>query len=142
MNSGVLLASIAVLPWALALPVILAPPAFPLRAQPQPAKPERRIACDETSPKLVRVPLGLVTILSFPASPKEVVPGEAGFEFKTIRQDLIVKARAPGAKTNLFVYLEGRRCFFHLAAGPTGDEILLVRDAKDLSLEVKYVEKQ
>ena len=53
---------------------------------------ERLIACDESKPVIVTVPVGRVTILNFPISPKEIVPGEAGFDFKTIRQDLIVKA--------------------------------------------------
>ena len=106
------------------------------------ARGEKRVGCNETTPARVDVPLGLVTILSFPAPPKEVVPGEAGFEFKTIRQDLIVKAQRPNAKTNLFVYLEGRRCFFHLFSARQGDEIMLVRDGKERELEIKFKDER
>ncbi len=96
------------------------------------------VACDEAKPKLVTIPVGRVTVLNFPTTPKEVVPGEAGFDFKTIRQDLIVKVTRLGAATNLFVYLEGRRCFFHLVSAHSGDEILFVRDPKESLVEVKF----
>ncbi len=103
--------------------------------------PGRTIMCDEAKPKVVTVPVGRVTVLNFPTTPKDVVPGEAGFDFKTIRQDLVVKVMRLGAKTNLFVYLEGRRCFFHLVSALSGDEILFVRDPKEKNIEVKFVDK-
>ncbi len=105
------------------------------------AKVNSTIPCTEASPQLVRIPVGRVTVLNFPVNPKEIVPGEAGFDFKTIRQDLIIKAMKMNAKTNLFVYLEARRCFFHLVATQNGDEILFVRDPKEKNLEVKFVKE-
>jgi hypothetical protein len=82
-----------------------------------------------------------VTVLSFPTSPKDVVPGEAGFDFKTIRNDLVIKSMRAGAKTNLIVYLEGRRCTFRISSGVSGDEILLIRDPKEKNIEVKFSDK-
>lgn len=102
---------------------------------------QKVIPCDEVRSQLVIIPYGRVTALNFPASPKEVIPGEAGFDFKTIRSDLVIKALRPGAKTNLLVYLEGRRCSFHLATGLNGDEIILVRDPKEKTFEVKFHDK-
>tara|TARA_B110001454_G_scaffold215953_1_gene238306 strand:- start:804 stop:1193 length:390 start_codon:yes stop_codon:yes gene_type:complete len=100
------------------------------------------ILCDEARAQRVVVPYGRVTALNFPASPKEVIPGESGFDFKTIRSDLVIKALRPGAKTNLLVYLEGRRCSFHLATGNgAGDEIILIRDSGDKTFEVKFNDK-
>ena len=105
------------------------------------AAPARTVICGDSKPILVTVPVGRVTVLNFPTTPKDVVPGEAGFDFKTIRQDLVVKVMRLGVKTNLFVYLEGRRCFFHLVSALTGDEILFVRDSKETAIEVKFVDK-
>lgn len=104
------------------------------------AKP-KVLPCDDLRSQLVVVPYGRVTVLSFPTSPKEVVPGEAGFDFKTIRNDLVIKAMRTGSKTNLIVYLEGRRCAFHISGGMTGDEILLIRDPKEKDIEVKFNDK-
>lgn len=105
------------------------------------AKVKKTIPCDEATPQIVTIPVGRVTVLNFPTNPKEIVPGEAGFDFKTIRQDLVLKVMRMGAKTNLFVYLEARRCFFHLVASTSGDEILFVRDPKEKNLEVKFVKE-
>jgi hypothetical protein len=102
---------------------------------------QKVIPCDEIRSQLVIIPYGRVTALNFPTSPKEVIPGEAGFDFKTIRSDLVIKALRPGAKTNLLVYLEGRRCSFHLASGAVGDEIILIRDPKEKTFEVKFHDK-
>lgn len=101
----------------------------------------RIVTCDDAKPVLVRVPLGRVTVLNFPLSPKEILPGEGGFDFKTIRQDLVIKILKPGSETNLFVYLDGRKCLFHVREGKPGDETLSVRDPLDQSVEVRFVEK-
>ena len=100
----------------------------------------KTLPCDELRSQQVTVPYGRVTVLSFPISPKEVVPGEAGFDFKKIRNDLVIKAMRGGSKTNLIVYLEGRRCAFHINSAVTGDEILLIRDPKEKTIEVKFNE--
>lgn len=102
---------------------------------------QKIIPCDEVHSQTVIIPYGRVTALNFPASPKEVIPGEAGFDFKTIRSDLVIKALRSGAKTNLLVYLEGRRCSFHLVSGAVGDEIILIRDPKEKTFEVKFHDK-
>ena len=102
---------------------------------------EKIVPCDESRPQVVHIPIGRVSVLNFPTNPKEAIPGEAGFDLKTMHQDLVIKALRPGASTNLFVYLEGRRCFFHLISSKNGDEILFVRDPQEKTIEVKFVDK-
>ena len=99
----------------------------------------KRVFCDDSKSQAIRVPIGRVTTLNFPSSPKEAIPGEGGFEIKRIQQDLVVKALKVGASTNLVVYLENRRCFFQLKASFGGDESVFVRDRREKTIEVKFV---
>ncbi len=99
----------------------------------------KTITCDEYKPKTVRVGFGRLTVINFPVTPKEILPGEAVFDFKQIKSDLAIKALKPGAKTNIFVYMQERRCSFNLVTVQgAGDDILYVRDPKDRQIEVKF----
>lgn len=99
----------------------------------------KTITCDEYKPKTVRVSFGRLTVINFPIAPKEILPGEAVFDFKQIKSDLAIKALRPNAKTNIFVYMQERRCSFNLVTVQgTGDDILYVRDPKDRQIEVKF----
>lgn len=97
------------------------------------------VPCDDATPQVIRIPVGRVTTLNFPVNPKDAVPGEGGFDIKRIQQDLVIKSVRPGTTTNLVVYLESRRCFFHLVSGIGGDESVFVRDPKEKTVEVKFV---
>jgi hypothetical protein len=101
----------------------------------------KTVPCDDANAQVIRVPVGRVTTLNFPVTPKDAVPGEGGFDIKRIQQDLVIKAIRPGASTNLVVYLESRRCFFHLTSGVGGDESIFVRDPKEKTIEVQFVDK-
>ncbi len=101
----------------------------------------KTVPCEDANAELIRIPIGRVTTLNFPVAPKDAVPGEGGFDIKRIQQDLVIKAIRPGASTNLVVYLESRRCFFHLTSGIGGDESIFVRDPKEKTIEVKFVDK-
>lgn len=103
------------------------------------AKSGRTVTCDDSRSQTIRIPIGKVSTLNFPTTPKEAIPGEGGFDIKRVQQDLVVKALRPGASTNLVVYLESRRCFFHLTSSFQGDESIFVRDPKEKTVEVKYV---
>jgi hypothetical protein len=104
-----------------------------------PLGPGRTLSCDERKPQTVRIALRRVTVISFPFKPKDVVPGEVSFDFKQIKNDLVIKAMHAGAKTNLLVYLEDRRCVFELVAVASGgDDILTLRDSKDEQIEVPF----
>lgn len=100
---------------------------------------ERTILCNEKTPQKVRVSIRRVTVINFPFKPKDVVPGEVSFDFKKIKNDLVIKAIRAQAATNLVVYLEDRRCVFDLVAVVGGgDDILVVQDPKDAQMEVPF----
>lgn len=102
---------------------------------------EKSIACDDKRPRLVRVTKGRITVINFPFRPREVVPGEVIFDFKQIKNDLVIKALRSAGRTNVVVYLEERRCAFDLlTVKAQGDDILIVRDPKDSQYEVKFHE--
>ena len=100
---------------------------------------ERSITCDGKVPKLVRVNFGRVTVLNFPFKPKEVVLGSQIFDFKQIKNDLVIMATHTTGQTNVVVYLEERRCSFNLVTVKSGgDDILIVKDPKDSQYEVRF----
>ena len=102
---------------------------------------EKSIPCDDKRPRIVRVAMGRVSVLNFPFKPKDVVPGSTAFDFKQIKNDLVIMAIKPNAHTNAVVYLEDRRCVFDLVAVRNqGDDVLVVKDSKDSQYEVKFHE--
>lgn len=104
-----------------------------------PAKKEKTLVCDDSKTQRVSVSLGRLTILSFPVTPKEILPGENSFDFRQIKNDLAIKSLRSGARTNVFVYMAERRCAFDLVTvGSGGDDIIFIRDPKDRQMEVNY----
>lgn len=102
---------------------------------------EKSIPCDDKRPRVVKVALGRVTVLNFPFKPKDVVPGSNAFDFKQIKNDLVIMSVKPGGHTNAVVYLEERRCAFDLITVKSGgDDVLIVKDPKDSQYEVKFHE--
>lgn len=102
---------------------------------------EKTIPCDEKRPRLVKIAQGRLTVINFPFKPKEVVPGEVIFDFKQIKNDLVIKSLRSSGRTNMVVYLEERRCAFDLqTVSRGGDDILIVKDPKDSQMEVKFHE--
>lgn len=104
-----------------------------------PSKKEKTLICDDSKTQRVSVSLGRITILNFPVTPKEILPGENSFDFRQIKNDLAIKSLKPGARTNVFVYMSERRCAFDLiTVGSGGDDIIFIRDPKDRQMEVTY----
>lgn len=102
---------------------------------------EKAIPCDDKRPRVVRIAMGRVTVLNFPFKPKDVVPGSTAFDFKQIKNDLVVMAIKPNGHTNAVVYMEDRRCVFDLVTVKSqGDDVLTVKDPKDSQYEVKFHE--
>jgi hypothetical protein len=100
---------------------------------------DKSITCNEKRPQVVRVALGRVTVLNFPFRPKEVVPGNQAFDFKQIKNDLVIMSSKPNGHTNAVVYLDERRCNFDLiSVRERGDDVLIVKDPKDSQFEVKF----
>lgn len=103
------------------------------------AAAEKAIPCDDKQTRPVRVAFGRITTINFPFKPKEVVPGALIFDFKQIKNDLLVSALRASGRTNVVVYLENRRCAFDLiTVHAGGDDILIVKDPKDSQYEVKW----
>lgn len=99
---------------------------------------EKTIPCDDKSTRSVKVSYGRITTINFPFKPKEVVPGRLIFDFKQIKNDLLVSSLNTSGRTNVIVYLENRRCAFDLiTVSSGGDDILIVKDPKDSQYEVK-----
>lgn len=100
---------------------------------------DKTVICDEKRPRVVRVAQGRVTILNFPFRPKEVVPGNQDFNFRQIKNDLVVKSIKTNGHTNAVIYLDERRCNFDLITViEKGDDVLIVKDPKDSQFEVKF----
>ena len=100
---------------------------------------EKSITCDDKSPKTVRISYGRVTVLNFPFRPKDIVKVNPAFEFKQIKNDLVLTALRIGASSNVVIYLEERRCLFNLkSVTEGGDDLLIVKDPKDAQYEVRF----
>lgn len=82
---------------------------------------------------------GRTTILSFPVKPSKVVLGNKGlFALEYIENDLAISAASTQSHSNLFVYLEGRRFAFDLiGTSHNSDEIVIIRDQKDVNVPVR-----
>lgn len=99
------------------------------------------VPCDENKARPVLVGMGRITVLNFPIKPKEIVQGESHFDFKQIKNDLVIKPLKLGARTNVVVYLPERRCAFDLrSVSGGGDDLIFVRDPKETQMEVKFHE--
>ena len=91
--------------------------------------------------KLIRVNVipGRSTILSFPSKPTKVILGNSGlFAVEYVESDLALAALQAPARSNLFVYLRGRRYGFDLGTVTSGgDDVLFIRDGKSRKLKVR-----
>lgn len=79
------------------------------------------------------------TVINFPVKPKRVILGRKhSFDIEYIANDVALAALSSSSSSNLFVYLHGRRYAFRLyTAKQGGDEVVLVRDPKDLQIQVE-----
>lgn len=71
------------------------------------------------------------TVLSFPIKPSKVILGRAGtFGIEYVESDLAISPLNTAARSNLFVYLFGRRFSFDLITSPQGGSpVIRVLDA-------------
>jgi hypothetical protein len=71
------------------------------------------------------------TVLSFPAKPSKVILGNTGsFGVEYVENDLAVSPLTTNARSNLFVYMLGRRFALDLRTTiPGGASIVVIRDA-------------
>lgn len=100
----------------------------------------RTVKCDESKMIEVYVRPNFSTIINFPIKPDNVVlGGKNQFAIEYIKNDLALTALATNSKTNLFVYLFGRRCGFQLMASTQShDNLILVRDPEETKINVPF----
>ena len=105
------------------------------------AKPQlRSVKCDESKMIEVFVRPNFSTVINFPIKPDNVVlGGKNQFAIEYIKNDIALTALSSNSKTNLFVYLFGRRCGFQLmASGQNHDNLILVRDPEETKINVPF----
>ncbi len=102
-------------------------------------KNARTLFLSDDKMQLISITPGRSTVLSFPSKPTKVIVGNQGlFAVEYVESDLAISALKSGVRSNLFVYLEGRRFAFDLKTVPDGgDEIVLVRDSREQKVKVK-----
>lgn len=99
----------------------------------------RTIYLDEMDIAVVSVhPDG--SVVTFPVKPEIHVGKKGSFNTAFVENDLIVSGSVPGSKTNLFIYLQGRRVTLKLTYnGVFGDQIIYIRDRPKDRWEVPIV---
>ena len=100
----------------------------------------RTVKCDESKMIEVFVRPNFSTVINFPIKPDNVVlGGKNQFAIEYIKNDIALTALASNSKTNLFVYLFGRRCGFQLMASTQShDNLILVRDPEETKINVPF----
>ncbi len=98
----------------------------------------RTVKCDESKMIEVFVRPSFSTIINFPIKPDNVVlGGKNQFAIEYIKNDIALTALSSNSRTNLFVYLFGRRCGFQLMASSANhDNLILVRDPEEVKIKV------
>lgn len=100
----------------------------------------RTVRCDEAKMIEVYIRLNFGTIINFPVKPDNVVlGGQRQFAIEYIKNDIALTALSSNSNTNLFVYLLGRRCGFHLITSSSlQDNLIQVRDPEDLKIKIPF----
>jgi len=98
----------------------------------------RTVRCDEAKMIEVYIQPNFGTIINFPIRPENVVlGGQRQFGIEYIKNDLALTALSSNSNTNLFVYLMGRRCGFHLITSRSQqDNLVQVRDPEDAKMKL------
>ena len=81
-------------------------------------------------------------ILSFPSKPEKIILGRKNaFSVEYVKSDLAISPLRSNSRSNLFVYLPGRRLSFHLyVAEKSNSTLILIGDSKSNQVKVKYDE--
>jgi hypothetical protein len=99
----------------------------------------KNVYCDDSKMVPIYVKPTFTTILNFPVKPDSVVLGSQKlFSVDYIKSDLAINSLTTNSKTNLFVYLFGRRCGFELrTTHGDHDNLVLVRDPEENKIKVQ-----
>ena len=78
------------------------------------------------------------TVLDFPSEPEKVILGtKNSFSIEYIRHDLAISPMTLNSKSNLFVYLQGRRFVLDLSTAQTGVTLYFIKDCDQDQVVVK-----
>lgn len=115
---------------------------FALPAHGEPAKAGwskkvRTIYMDDKNIVPIQVSMG-GTVLSFPVKPTKVIMGrQKNFDIEYVETDVALAPLSSDARTNMFVYVLGRRYAFALSTGSgSGEDIILVRDKDEQLIRI------
>ena len=102
------------------------------------AKDAKTIRLDDKSTATITIS-GRGTVLNMPTKPTKVVLGRANsFGIEYCDSDLIISPLSPTSRSNLFVYMLGRRFSFDLVTSMAeGSAVILVRDSHGGEAKVK-----
>lgn len=83
--------------------------------------------CEKSVAPIFISPKG--TVLDFPSEPEKVVLGtKNSFSIEYIRSDLAISPATLNSRSNLFVYLQGRRFVLDLATSQSGVTLYFIKD--------------
>lgn len=92
--------------------------------------------CEKSVAPIYISPKG--TVLDFPSEPEKVVLGtKSSFSIEYIRSDLAISPTTLSSKSNLFVYLQGRRFVLDLATSQSGVTLYFIKDCDADKVSVK-----
>lgn len=78
------------------------------------------------------------SVLDFPAYPEKVFLGTKNtFSIDYIRNDVAISPNTLNSRSNLFVYLQGRRFTLDLATAPGAPALYFIRDCHDDKISEK-----
>lgn len=78
-------------------------------------------------------------VISLPTKPTNVALGSSSsFSVKYIKNDLVFAPMESGARSNLFIYLDGRRFNLDLVSKPHGYTLVIIKDDKSQTYRTKY----
>lgn len=100
----------------------------------------RTVRCDESKMIEIYVRPQFSTVINFPIKPDNVVlGGKNQFGLEYIKNDIALTALTTQSKTNVFVYMLGRRCGFELIASSLRhDNLILVRDPEETKMKIPF----
>lgn len=93
--------------------------------------------CEKNVAQALISPRG--TVLAFPVEPEKVILGtKKSFSIEYVRSDLTVSPLFSNARSNLFVYLQGRRFVLDLTTSMnSGYTMLFIKDCLEDRVKVK-----
>ena len=92
--------------------------------------------CEKSVAPILISPKG--TVLDFPAEPEKVILGtKNSFSIEYIRSDLAISPATMSSRSNLFVYLQGRRFVLDLSTSGSGVTLYYIKDCDADKVVVK-----